>query len=148
MTAPEPDDELYRAGMRVRRAVLGDEHVDRASASTDAFTAAFQDHVTRHAWGAVWTREGLGRRERSLVTLALLAGLGRTEELGMHVRGALANGVTVEEIAEVLLHTAVYAGAPAANTAFAVARRALRDAGRLPGDDGDEDDGQGSGQNG
>ena len=132
MTRPEPDDELYRAGLQVRREVLGDEHVDRASASADAFTAPFQDHVTRHAWGAVWTRDELGRRERSLVTLALLAALGRTDELAMHVRGALTNGVTVDEIAEVLLHTAVYAGAPAANSAFAVAHRTLLDAGVLP----------------
>lgn len=115
----------YEDGMRVRRAVLGDAHVDAAIERTDAFTADFQDLITRYAWGEVWTREGLGRRERSLITLALLAGLGRSEELPLHVRGALNNGVSVEEIQEVLLHTAIYAGVPAAHTAFAVARETL-----------------------
>jgi 4-carboxymuconolactone decarboxylase len=120
-----PDDERYIAGMVVRRAVLGDAHVDRAEASADDFTRDFQEFITRYAWGDVWTRDGLSRRDRSLITLALLVGLGRTEELPLHVRGALNNGVSREEIAEVLLHTAVYAGVPAANTAFAVARRTL-----------------------
>ncbi len=115
----------YDEGMRVRRAVLGDAHVDAAIERTTEFTADFQDFITRYAWGEVWTREGLGRRERSLITLALLAGLGRSEELPLHVRGALNNGLTRDEIKEVLLHTAVYAGVPAANTAFAVARRTL-----------------------
>lgn len=114
-------------GMRVRRAVLGDAHVDAAIARTGAFTADFQDFITRYAWGEIWTRDGLGRRERSLITLALLAGLGRSEELPLHVRGALNNGLTIEEIKEVLLHTAVYAGVPAANTAFAVAGRTLEE---------------------
>ena len=117
----------YDEGMAVRRAVLGDAHVDAANSRTDAFTADFQDFITRYAWGEIWTREGLGRRERSLITVALLAGLGRTEELPLHVRGALNNGLTVDEIKEVLLHTAVYAGVPAANTAFAVARQTLAD---------------------
>jgi 4-carboxymuconolactone decarboxylase len=130
MTAP--DDEQYAAGMAVRRAVLGDAHVDRAQAGTDEFTRDFQELITRYAWGAVWTRDGLSRRERSLITLALLAGLGRSEELPLHVRGALNNGLTVAEIKEVLLHTAVYAGVPAANTAFAVARRTLADLDALP----------------
>ena len=127
MTQPTdpPTDPLHENGMRVRRAVLGDEHVDRAVAGTDDFTADFQDFITRYAWGTVWDRPGLGRRERSLITLALLAGLGRSEELPLHVRGALRNGLTRQEISEVLLHTAVYAGVPAANTAFAVARRTL-----------------------
>jgi 4-carboxymuconolactone decarboxylase len=118
-------DDTYAAGMAMRRAVLGDAHVDRSIAGSDDLTRDFQEFLTRYAWGAVWTREGLGRRERSLITLALLAGLGRAEELPLHVRGALNNGLTREEITEVLLHTAVYAGVPAANTAFAVARRTL-----------------------
>ena len=113
----------YDEGMAARRAVLGDAHVDAAIERTTEFPADFQDFITRYAWGEIWTREGLGRRERSLVTLALLAGLGRSEELPLHVRGALANGLTRDEIKEVLLHTAVYAGVPAANTAFAVAGR-------------------------
>jgi 4-carboxymuconolactone decarboxylase len=120
-----PDDDLYAAGMAVRRAVLGDGHVDRAAAEADDFTGDFQDFITRYAWGAIWARDGLSRRDRSLITLALLAGLGRADELPLHVRGALNNGVTTDEIKEVLLHTAVYAGVPAANTAFAVARRIL-----------------------
>jgi 4-carboxymuconolactone decarboxylase len=123
MTEPDP----YDAGMSVRRAVLGDAHVDRAMSGADDFTRDFHEFITRYAWGTIWTREGLGRRERSLITLALLAGLGRAEELPLHVRGALTNGVTRDEIKEVLLHTAVYAGVPAANTAFAVARETLDD---------------------
>ena len=119
------DDDTYRQGLRIRREVLGDAHVDRALGSADPLTDDFQELVTRYAWGTVWARDGLGRRDRSLVTLALLTALGRDEELPLHVRGALTNGVTREEIAEVLLHTAVYAGVPAANTAFAVARRTL-----------------------
>src|SRR5436305_904759 len=121
------DDPVYEAGMAVRRKVLGDEHVDRAEASTTPFTAAFQDFITRCAWGSVWTRDELDRRTRSAVTLAVLTALGREHELAMHVRGARRNGLTEEEIAEVLLHTSVYAGVPAANRAFAVARDALTD---------------------
>ena len=117
------DDERYADGMRTRREVLGHEHVDRAQAASDDFTGDFQEFITRYAWGTLWTREGIGRRERSLITLALLAGLGREGELPLHVRGALNNGVTRDEIKEVFLHTAVYAGVPAANTAFACARR-------------------------
>jgi 4-carboxymuconolactone decarboxylase len=119
------NDEQYAAGMRTRREVLGDAHVDRAQAAADDFTSDFQEFITRYAWGTIWARDGLGRRERSLVTLALLAGLGRDEELPMHVRGALTNGVTRDEIKEVLLHTAVYAGVPTANTAFRVAKQTL-----------------------
>jgi 4-carboxymuconolactone decarboxylase len=119
------DDPTFDAGMTVRRAVLGDAHVDRAMAQADAFTGDFQDFITRYAWGAIWSRPGLGRRERSLITLALLAALGHTEEIPMHVRGALTNGVTREEISEVFLHTAVYAGVPAANNAFTVAKKTL-----------------------
>ena len=119
------DDPTFEAGIKVRRAVLGDAHVDRALAQADAFTGDFQDFITRYAWGSIWTREGLGRRERSLITLALLTALGHTEEIPMHVRAALTNGVTQAEIKEVLLHTAVYAGVPAANNAFAVAKQTL-----------------------
>jgi 4-carboxymuconolactone decarboxylase len=124
-----PDDPTFDAGMAIRREVLGDAHVDRAQANADDFTADFQDFITRYAWGTIWSREGLGRRERSLITLALLAGLGHTEEIPMHVRAALTNGVTKSEIKEVLLHTAVYAGVPAANNAFAVAKKTLDDLG-------------------
>jgi len=118
---------LHERGMAVRRAVLGDAHVDRAAA--DPFTADFQQFVTEHVWGALWTRPGLTRRERSIATLALLAGLGRAAELPLHVRGALNNGLTVEEIREVLLHTAGYAGAPAAHSAFDAAARTLAELG-------------------
>jgi len=118
-------DDPYEEGMRVRREVLGDEHVDRAIENTTEFTAAFQEFITRNAWGAVWTREGLDRRTRSAITLAVLTALGREQELAMHVRAARTNGLTPEEISEVLLHTAVYAGVPASNAAFAVAQRVL-----------------------
>ena len=118
-------DARYDAGMAVRREVLGDAHVDRAVAGTTAFTEPFQDLITRYAWGSVWTRPGLDRRTRSCVTLALLTALRCEEELAMHVRAALRNGLTAEEIGEVILHTAVYAGVPAANTAYAVAQRVL-----------------------
>jgi 4-carboxymuconolactone decarboxylase len=119
------DDERAAAGMRVRREVLGDEHVDRAVAGTTEFTAPFQDFITRYAWGEVWTRPGLARRERSMITLGMLAALGRDEELAMHVRAALRNGLTPAEIREVLLQVAVYAGVPAANRAFAIAASVL-----------------------
>ncbi|GAA3857025.1 hypothetical protein GCM10022243_22960 [Saccharothrix violaceirubra] len=112
-------------GERVRREVLGDEHVDRARARADDFTADFQDLITRYAWGEIWTRPGLDRRTRSCVTLAMLAALGHETELEMHVHAALRNGLTRDEIKEVLLQVAVYAGVPAANRAFAVAQRAL-----------------------
>jgi 4-carboxymuconolactone decarboxylase len=117
--------DSYVDGMAVRRAVLGDDHVDRAVANTTEFTAAFQDLITRYAWGSVWTRPDLDRRTRSCITLAMLAALGHHDELAMHVPAALRNGVTEEEISEVLLQVAVYAGVPAANAAFTVARRVL-----------------------
>jgi len=120
-------DDTYEAGMRVRREVLGDAHVDRAIESTTEFTAPFQDLITRYAWGSVWTREGLDRRTRSAITLAVLAALGREQEIALHVRAARANGLTGDEISEVLLHTAVYAGVPAANAAYAIAQRVLAD---------------------
>ncbi len=118
-------DERYEEGMKVRREVLGDEHVDRALEQKTPFTEAFQDFITRYAWGAVWDRPGLDRRTRSALTLALLSALGREHELELHVRAALRNGLTEEEIGEVLIHTAVYAGVPAANRAFAIAQRVL-----------------------
>ncbi|MEU5904550.1 4-carboxymuconolactone decarboxylase [Micromonospora sp. NPDC047467] len=120
------DRERHEAGMTVRRQVLGDAHVDRAVAGTDDFTADFQDFITRYAWGEVWTRPGLDRRTRSCITLAVLATLHHDEELAMHVRAALRNGLSAEEVAEVLLQVGVYAGVPAANRAFKVAREALR----------------------
>jgi 4-carboxymuconolactone decarboxylase len=120
-------DELHEIGARIRREVLGDEHVDRALASTTEFTAAFQDFITRYAWGAVWAREGLDRRTRSAITVAVLTALGREHELELHLRAAVRNGLSEAEIAEVLLHTAVYAGVPAANAAFGIARRVLEE---------------------
>ncbi len=119
------DAERAERGMRVRREVLGDEHVDRAVAATTAFTEPFQDFITRYAWGDVWSRPGLSRAERSLVTLAVLAALQHERELAMHVKAALRNGLTLEQIREVLLQVAVYAGVPAANRAFPIAQRAL-----------------------
>lgn len=119
------DDERREQGMRTRRAVLGDAHVDRAVAGTTDLTEAFQDFITRYGWGEVWTRPGLDRRTRSVVTLTALVSLRAENEIAMHVRGAIANGLTPEEIAEVILHTAVYAGVPAANAAFAIAQRTL-----------------------
>lgn len=123
-------DETYDAGMKTRREVLGDEHVDRAVENTSEFTAPFQDFITRYAWGSVWTRDGLDRRTRSSITLAVLTALGRENEIGMHVRAALRNGLTPEEIGEVLLHTAVYAGVPAANAAFAIAKPIIEEEAR------------------
>ncbi|MFC7383064.1 bifunctional 3-oxoadipate enol-lactonase/4-carboxymuconolactone decarboxylase PcaDC [Sphaerisporangium rhizosphaerae] len=123
----------YAEGMAVRRAVLGDDHVDRAIARTTDFTAPFQDFITRYAWGEIWTRPGLDRRARSCVTLTALVARGHLEELAMHVRAALRNGLSPEEIREVLLQTAVYCGVPAANSAFAVADRVLgEEAGQPP----------------
>ena len=114
-------------GERIRREVLGDEHVDRAQAKATPFTAPFQDFITRYAWGEVWSRPGLDRRTRSAITLAALTATRSEGELELHLRAALRNGLSPEEIAEVLLHTAVYAGVPAANAAFAVAQRVLEE---------------------
>jgi 4-carboxymuconolactone decarboxylase len=119
------DEERREAGMRVRREVLGDAHVDRSIEGTTPFTADFQDYLTRTAWGDIWTRPGLDRRSRSMITLAVLTALGREQELALHVRAARRNGLSREEIGEVLLHTAVYAGVPASNAAFALAQRIL-----------------------
>jgi 4-carboxymuconolactone decarboxylase len=121
-------------GMRVRREVLGDDHVDRAVASTTGFNAPFQEFITRYAWGEVWARPGLDRRTRSCITLALLVALRQDHELAMHVRAALRLGVTPDEISEVLLHSAVYAGVPAANAAFSAAQQALQSEGALDGE--------------
>ena len=122
------DDRSRRQlGMSVRREVLGDAHVDRAVNAVDEVTADFQDLITRYAWGEVWSRPGLSRQTRSCITLAMLATLHHDDELAMHVRAAIRNGVTREEIVEVLLQVAVYAGAPAANRAFGIAQRVLRE---------------------
>jgi 4-carboxymuconolactone decarboxylase len=112
-------------GMRTRREVLGDEHVDRAEERKSAFTADFQDLITRYAWGEIWTRPGLDRKTRSAITLTALVALGHWEELELHVRAARRNGMTEDELAEVLLQCAIYCGVPAANRAFAVAQRVL-----------------------
>jgi 4-carboxymuconolactone decarboxylase len=112
-------------GMRARREVLGADYVERAMEGTDDFTAAFQDFITRYAWDEIWNRPGLDRRMRSAVTLTALVHGGHLEELGAHVRGALNNGLTPEEIEEILLQTAIYCGVPAANSAFKVAQRVL-----------------------
>jgi 3-oxoadipate enol-lactonase/4-carboxymuconolactone decarboxylase len=116
--------------MKTRREVLGDEHVDRAISNTTDFTADFQDLITRYAWGEIWTRPGLDRRTRSCITIAALVALGRERELELHVRAALRNGVTPDELKEVLLQSAVYCGVPAANGAFAIAQQVLREEGR------------------
>jgi 4-carboxymuconolactone decarboxylase len=119
------DDERHEQGMRVRRGVLGDAHVDRAVQNTTELTAPFQDFITRYAWGDVWSRPGLDRRTRSIITLTALTSLRAENEIAMHVRAAITNGLTPAEITEVLLHTGVYAGVPAANAAFAIAQRTL-----------------------
>jgi 4-carboxymuconolactone decarboxylase len=111
--------------LRVRREVLGDEHVDRAIERTTDLTRDFQDLITRYAWGDVWSRPGLDRRTRSCMTIIALVALGREHELALHLRAAIRNGLTREEISEVLIHSAVYCGVPAANSAFAVAQRIL-----------------------
>ena len=121
------DEERFEVGMRVRRDVLGDAQVDKAIARTDAFTEPFQTFITRTAWGDIWDRPGLNRRARSMVTLAALTALRAEREIGMHVRAAIRNGLTREEIAEILLHVSVYAGLPAGNAAFAIAQETLRD---------------------
>ena len=121
-------DEARSRGMGVRRAVLGDAHVDRAVEGTTPFTRDFQDFITRYAWGEIWSRPGLDRRTRSCITLTALVATGREHELEMHVRAALRNGLSAEEIAEVLLQCAVYCGVPAANGAFAIAQRVIAEA--------------------
>jgi 4-carboxymuconolactone decarboxylase len=119
-------DEAYEAGMRVRREVLGDDHVDRAVAATTELDADFQRYITSAAWGELWTRDDrLDRRTRSCITIALLTALRAEHELALHIRAGLRNGLTPDEITEVILHTSAYAGVPAANTAMAVAKEVL-----------------------
>ena len=122
MTGPR---DRHRDGLRVRRAVLGDAHVDRAVEQTTAFTADFQQLITEYAWGTIWTRPGLDRRDRSIITLTALIARGHHEELAMHLRAARTNGLTDDEIKEVLLQTAIYCGVPDANTAFRIAKSTL-----------------------
>ena len=121
------DEERSEQGMRVRRAVLGDAHVDRAAANATEFTAPFQDWITRYAWGEIWSRPGLTRAQRSIVTLTVLAALQHEDELAMHVKAALRNGLSEDEIREVLLQVGLYAGVPVANRAFAIADRAINE---------------------
>jgi 4-carboxymuconolactone decarboxylase len=118
-------DSRYDEGMRVRREVLGDAHVDRAQARQTSFDAPFQQFITEVAWGTLWARPEFDRRTRSIVTIAILAALGRSEELALHIRASKNTGVAPHEIAEALLHVAVYAGVPAANSAFAIAKEIL-----------------------
>ena len=125
------DDDRER-GSKVRREVLGDEHVARAEAGAKGFSEDFQDFIARYAWGEVWSRPALDRRSRSIATLAALISLRAENEIAVHLRGARRNGLSVEEINEVILHTAVYAGIPAANAAFAIARRVLGEDGGDP----------------
>jgi len=120
-------DDLYERGMTVRKAVLGEAHVARASANATPFDRDFQDFITQYAWGGVWTRPGLERKTRSLLTIAMLAALGRTEELKLHIRATRNTGATREEVKEVLLQVAVYAGVPAANAAFHHAKAAYEE---------------------
>ena len=119
--------DIFNEGMAARRAVLGDAHVDRAQANRTAFTNEFQDLITRYAWGEIWTREGLPRHTRSLMTICMMVALGREEELKLHLRAAANNGVTRDEIKEALLQTAIYCGVPAANSAFALAQQVFAD---------------------
>jgi 4-carboxymuconolactone decarboxylase len=119
------DDDRRHTGMQTRREVLGDEHVDRATAASTELTAPFQDLITRYAWGEIWSRPGLTRAERSMITLTALAALRQDGELAMHVRAAVRNGLTPDQIREVLMQVAIYAGVPAANRAFAVAQQVL-----------------------
>lgn len=131
----------HSGGMTTRRAVLGDAHVDRSVANMTAFDADFQTLIVEGAWGTVWSDDTLSRRERSLVTIALLAGLGHHEELAMHVRATINTGASARDIREALMHVAIYAGVPAANTAFRIAREALAAAGRLDDEMREPEDG-------
>jgi len=119
------DNELYNKGMQTRRSVLGDEHVDKAEANKTDLDKDFQEYITKNAWGDIWSRPGLTKRERSLITIALLTALKFEDELAMHIKATKNTGATEEDIKEVLLHTAVYAGVPAANSAFKIAKKML-----------------------
>ena len=125
-------DDLYENGLAIRREVLGDDYVERSLASADEFMSAYQDIATTWAWGYIWNRPGLDRRTRSMINLAMLTALGKPNELQLHVKGALTNGVTVDEIKEVLLHASVYCGIPAGLEAFKAAHEALVAEGALP----------------
>jgi len=127
------DAERAERGMKVRREVLSDAHVDRAVAGTTPFTEPFQEFITRYAWGDIWSRPGLSRPERSIVTLAVLAALQHEDELALHVKAARRNGLSAEQIQEILLQVAVYAGVPVANRAFPIAQRALAEADETAG---------------
>jgi 4-carboxymuconolactone decarboxylase len=130
------DDEKFEQGMKVRREVLGNAHVDNAEANQTLFDADFQRFITETAWGSVWTRPGLDRRTRHLVTLAVLAALGKEHELALHIRATQNTGVTQEELKEVLMQVAIYAGVPAANTAFSVAKSVYAELSGKESDDG------------
>ncbi|HEY2422817.1 MAG TPA: 4-carboxymuconolactone decarboxylase [Chthoniobacterales bacterium] len=121
------EKERYQKGLETRREVLGKEHVDRAQANLTEFNAPFQEFITRYAWGEIWERAGLTRRERSLITLAMLVALNREPEFRMHIRAALNNGVTTEEIREVLIHAGIYCGLPAANAAIQAAEQVIKE---------------------
>ncbi|MEK6348155.1 MAG: 4-carboxymuconolactone decarboxylase [Burkholderia sp.] len=121
------EKQRYEGGLSVRRAVLGEAHVDRSLANRNELTTEFQDLITRYAWGEIWTREGLPRHTRSLLTLAMMVALNRSEELALHLRAAKNNGVTRDEIKEVLMQTAIYCGVPAANSAFHLADKIFRE---------------------
>ncbi|MGA8260487.1 MAG: 4-carboxymuconolactone decarboxylase [Arenicellales bacterium] len=136
-------DDRYRKGMKTRRAVLGNAHVDAADAASTALDADFQRYITESAWGSVWARGHLSARERSLLTIALLAALGYRDELAMHIRATRNTGATVDDVREVLMHVAVYAGVPAANVAYSVAKTVYADSGPGvgPGDGPAEEEG-------
>ncbi len=127
------EHERYAEGLEVRRAVLGDAHVDRSLRNVNPFNEEFQDLITRHAWGTIWTRPGLPRHTRSLLTIAMMIALNRSEEFKLHIRSAANSGVSVDEIKEVILQAAIYCGVPAANSAFHMAQEVLRETGALPG---------------
>lgn len=128
--ATNPVSERYRQGMATRRAVLGDAHVDRAEGSKSTFDEPFQELITESAWGHVWSRPNWTKRERSIVTIALLAALGHDEEVAMHVRATANTGATPEDLREAMLHVAIYAGVPAANHAIKIVKKTLQDMGR------------------
>jgi 4-carboxymuconolactone decarboxylase len=130
-------DDAYERGIAIRKAILGDEHVARAQANTTAFDQDFQRFITEVAWGNVWSRPGLDRRSRHLITLAMLAALDKHDELAMHIAATVRTGVQLEELKEVFLQVAVYAGVPSANAAFALAKRVLGDAARAPAGESD-----------
>ena len=126
----QPDatsQEIYDGGLKVRREVLGDAHVDRATAATTELTREFQELITQYAWGTIWSRPGLDRRSRSLITLTALVARGHHQELALHLRAARRNGLTIDEIKELLLKTAIYCGVPNANTAFRIAQQVIEE---------------------